>query len=273
MRKSLLITTDQSARSDRTVERGFRLASQLDAAVHILHVVQPSEDEGPVRADRRQFFLDEFGPLPEGSEFSVEVGDPAPVIAKVARRLAPAMVLAGVSRLNELLDFILGTTVERLVRECPVPVLVVKRRAMRPYERLLVACDFSDCSREAIEASAGLFPAAALRMVHVYRSPFQVLIEPSRHIASVRNEAEQKLRRFLSSVPQSIRGRIKPALQEGESTATGIAEAARDWRADLVVVGSHGRSGFAEATLGSRANDILHLIPQDILVVRQGSSG
>jgi nucleotide-binding universal stress UspA family protein len=50
--------------------------------------------------------------------------------------------------------------------------------------------------------------------------------------------------------------------------AHGVADAARDWKADLVVVGSHGRRGLGRVLLGSGAEDILRLAPVPVLVVR-----
>ncbi len=41
---------------------------------------------------------------------------------------------------------------------------------------------------------------------------------------------------------------------------------------DLVVIGSHGRSGWVQAPLGSQASNLLKRLPSDVLVVRQASA-
>lgn len=54
---------------------------------------------------------------------------------------------------------------------------------------------------------------------------------------------------------------------------TALVEAARDQRADLVVVGSHGRSGIAKLILGSVASHVVTHAPCSVLVVKAGGEG
>ncbi len=56
----------------------------------------------------------------------------------------------------------------------------------------------------------------------------------------------------------------EPGLRLGES----VAEAARLWNADLVVVGSHGRRGIGRVLLGSGTEQIVRLAPVPVLVIR-----
>lgn len=264
----IIVTTDLNARSDRIVDRGVRLAGQLNAPAHVIHVLNQPDSRGTSDKRAMQLFLEEFGPLPESVDFIVERGDPPSVIANFAEERRSQLVVMGISQLNEALDFVLGTTVERLVRECPVPILVVKRRSPRPYERLLIASDFSDCARKAVETAAMMFPAAELRMIHVYRAPFQGFLDRESTIDFIRSEAQKHLQEFVGELSAPIRTRLEVGLEEGESISGRIADVAGDWSADLIVVGSHGRSGLAHALIGSRAVDILNGVPRDTLVVR-----
>jgi nucleotide-binding universal stress UspA family protein len=264
----VIVTTDLSARSDRSVDRGLRLAAQLDAPAQVVHVINRSDARFAMKRSATRLFLEEFGPLPDGVDFVAEVGDPPSVIARIAEVRASPLVVMGASQLNEALDFVLGTTVERLIGGCPVPILVVKRRSSRPYERLLIASDFSDCSRDALQTAAMMFPAAALRVVHVYRAPFQGFLERESTIDFIRSEAEKELEAFVSQLSVPLRARVEAGLEEGDSISGKIADVSRDWGADLIVVGSHGRSGLTHALIGSRAVDILNCVPSDTLVVR-----
>lgn len=267
-RASILVTTDLSVRSDRSVDRGLALANQLDMDALVLHVID-GRTARPAAHDRViALFMDDFGPLAPGARFTTEFGESAEVIANVAARNESPIVVAGVSHLNEAKDLVLGTTVERLVRESPAPVLVVKRRPRKPYDRLLIASDLSESSREALETAARLFPAAALRMIHVYRAPFQGFLNRESVIDYTRSQAECELNHFLRKLAPQTRRRLDVVLQEGETISGAIADAASDWVADLVVAGSHGRSGIAHALIGSRAVEILDFVPLDTLVVR-----
>jgi nucleotide-binding universal stress UspA family protein len=54
----------------------------------------------------------------------------------------------------------------------------------------------------------------------------------------------------------------------GQRLGDAIAEHARQWNADLVVVGTHGRRGVARAMLGSGAEQVIRLAPVPVLVIR-----
>ncbi len=49
-----------------------------------------------------------------------------------------------------------------------------------------------------------------------------------------------------------------------------VADAAKEWNADLIVVGTHGRRGVGRALMGSGAEQIIRLAPVPVLVVRLG---
>ena len=52
-----------------------------------------------------------------------------------------------------------------------------------------------------------------------------------------------------------------------------VAEEARQWEADLVVVGTHGRRGVSRVLLGSGAEQVLRLAPVPVLAVRDRQPG
>jgi nucleotide-binding universal stress UspA family protein len=63
---------------------------------------------------------------------------------------------------------------------------------------------------------------------------------------------------------------VEPRLLEHHSTqiGEGIIEDARKWQADLIVMGTHGRRGFARAVLGSDAAYVSQHAPVPVLLVR-----
>src|SRR3546814_12202071 len=70
------------------------------------------------------------------------------------------------------LRLILGITVNHLARKTTVPLLIVRDRPFRPYDRLLVATDFSPSARVALETCISFFPAASITLFHAYVVPF-----------------------------------------------------------------------------------------------------
>ena len=63
-------------------------------------------------------------------------------------------------------------------------------------------------------------------------------------------------------------GAVRTVVAKGDVETVMDQRIARD-APDLVVIGSHGRSGWVQATLGSQASNLLKRLPSDVLVVRQ----
>src|SRR3546814_7516083 len=68
------------------------------------------------------------------------------------------LIVTGMSRKDELGDFHIGTTVERLARRAGLPLLIVEGRAEQAYQQLMAATDLSECSRTALTTAVNLFP-------------------------------------------------------------------------------------------------------------------
>src|SRR3546814_9378807 len=98
----------------------------------------------------------------------VAFGDVTSTILDVAAEFSVHLIVTGISRKDELGDFLIGTTVERLARRAGLPLLLVKGRAEQEYQQLMEATDFSECSRTALTTAGNLFPAPAITLVHPY---------------------------------------------------------------------------------------------------------
>lgn len=265
---AILVATDLSARSDRPMERAILLAGQLDSPVIVLHVPAKASLKAEEEQKLRTQIEREFDVSRIDAEIVFDYGSVPDVIANVAKERDCGLILTGVARFNSPRDYFLGTTVDHLVRRSPAPVLVVKRRARKPYERLLVATDFSECSIEAVRTAAAMFPKAALRVVHSFHAAWEAFLERESTIDLVREESDQSMKRLVDSLPEHVRSRVETVNDEG-LLGNVISEQIADWGADVLVVGSHGRSGFAHATIGDTAADLLKSAECDVLVVRR----
>src|SRR3546814_12475026 len=85
----------------------------------------------------------------------VAFGDVTSTILDVAAEFSVDLIVTGISRKDELGDFLIGTTVERLARRAGLPLLIVKGRAEQEYQQLMAATDFSECSRTALTTEIG----------------------------------------------------------------------------------------------------------------------
>ena len=89
-------------------------------------------------------------------------------------------------------------------------------------------------------------------------------IQPAVFAASAKDEARKLIDAIRLRLPQ---GNAREFVEVG-GAASEIVKAAKDWPADLIVIGSHGRSGLKRALLGSVAEAVMRHAPCPVLVVR-----
>ena len=147
---------------------------------------------------------------------------------------------------------------------------------MKLFHRILVATDFSPASTPAFEQSVKMAgrDGALLLIAHAYQEPG--LVELSQAPAKAYKEWDRKLR---EGVEKKLRPLVESARKESvEAQAlllTGFAdeaiiEAAKQQRADLIVMGTRGRRGAARLFLGSVAARVISTAPCPVMTVRSG---
>ncbi len=270
--QTLLMATDLSARSDRALDRAVALAAAEGAALTVLHVVDDDLPASVIEAQTRAAgrAIDERLRATRGidaiqSEVEIATGRPDVAIASAAGRSAADLVIIGSHRDRPVADLFRGTTAERLLRASPVPVLLVKTPAEEDYRRLLVAVDFSPAAKHAVEVAAQLLPASELEIVHAYQIPFEGFLKDDDTTQQVVARAEAEMQAFIADLDLGA-GQVPCVLQEGEVRAVLYDLVARR-QSDLMVIGTHGRTGVRRAILGSVAEDLLRAPPIDVLVV------
>lgn len=145
------------------------------------------------------------------------------------------------------------------------------------YRRILVALDGSETSIRALTASLNLARQGGgrVRMVHVveelaYLGGFDPYGASSGDLIKViRENAEKVLANGLAAA-QSAGVEADTVLYDnfGERLPEAVADAAKQWNADLIVVGTHGRRGIGRVLMGSGAEQIIRLSPVPVLVIR-----
>lgn len=277
--KKILLATDLGARSDRALDRAVMLAAEWRAELLVLHVLEEENAGagGPIPSWRRPpdprsvaerrlvADLSSLGVLPV---VLVESGDPGEVILLAAEAHGCDLIVTGLARDEPFGRFSPGATVDLLLRQSSVLLLIVKDRARGPYLDIVVAADFSDSARLAIETAAAIFPKRQLTVLHGYDAPLAGLVEDRetyrREYADV---AAADYAKFLQTV-QLPAGREQPkALIEWGESGQLLRGLAQDRGVDLVVLGTHGRGALFEAFIGSTARQILGQVPCDALVV------
>ena len=146
---------------------------------------------------------------------------------------------------------------------------------MSRFRRILHASDLSPASSAAFRQATGLARTnrGTLTIVHVYAPYIPMTAEGytppqvyDRVAADVRAQAQRQLDRLVAKA-RKAGARAKGLLLEGIPHDR-IVRAARSTRADLVVLGTHGRTGLGRLFLGSVAARVVTLAPCPVLTVR-----
>jgi nucleotide-binding universal stress UspA family protein len=257
------------------------LAAEWHARLVVLHVLQQPTQETELPSWRRPSNAREIARQQvtndlrgvQGIEFDVQVerGDPATLTLDVVERLGCNLVVTGVARDETLGRILLGATVETVTRKADVPVLVVKSRPRGPYRNVVVATDFSEGSRCALEAALALLPEARVSLFHAFDLPFEGFIDDkSAARAAAARAAMAESQTFLAAtraVADSGRS-IATLCEYGEASAL-LQDLVQARGIDLVVLGTEGRSRLAHVLLGSVAQRLLNRLSVDVLVVRR----
>jgi nucleotide-binding universal stress UspA family protein len=281
--KRLLLATDLSARCDRALDRAAQLAAQWRAELVALHAMEAFRDEAEWEErlpswrrapDPAQIALEQLRQDVADAAVRmtavVERGDPAEAVLRAVVARQCDLIVTGLARDETLGRLGLGATVNRLLRSATVPLLIVKRRARSPYRKIVVGTDFSDPSQRALETALRLFPEQPVTLFHAYDSPMaRITGERLGHIEAHRAMAEDDLAAFLDAAPLTgdERARIESLLERGNPRRL-IQQYAHDRGVDLIVLGTHGRSGLLNVMLGSTTRDVLSVLSCDALIVR-----
>lgn len=151
---------------------------------------------------------------------------------------------------------------------------------MKDFRKILVPVDFSECSMAALEHAAVWAErfGAALDIVHVWEAPSftpqapfgDATIADAAYIESVRARAEESMEAFANEA--RARGvRVHAAWCTPGSPALRIVEIAGDGGYDLIVLGTHGRTGLKHLLLGSVAERVVRLAPCPVVTVRSAA--
>lgn len=156
------------------------------------------------------------------------------------------------------------------------PANKTKMTSAEKFGKIVVAFDGSQNSSRAVEVAASLAAkfGSKLVVVHVYSSPvlpYSVAGAPVPNYAELEKSAEEAARNTLSTGVQTARdggADARGELLEASSTVQALVEFSANERADLLVVGTRGMTGFKKLILGSASSGVVSHAGCSVLVVR-----
>ncbi len=290
--KVILAASDFSRPAAVAVRRAAHLARAAGARLELMHVL-PSEpiptawtalrgalgvDPAHVKDEAMSWLRRAAGRLDADLALPVEVhlavGRAHAEIASRAAAIGADLVVVGAHGEHFVLDLFVGTTAQRVQRISPVPVLVVRQAPFYRYERVLIATDFSPASAAAAQAARRLFPDAMFHVLHVYQAPFEGRLGfaglSDAALDDYRNRAGDQARQELETfVRQAGFEENRPSVKarHGYPPAR-IKERAAELDADVIVLGTRGKSWLEIGFLGSVSEHVSAESACDVLLVR-----
>jgi nucleotide-binding universal stress UspA family protein len=262
--------------------RAGLLAQARAAELAIVHVVDDDQPKDLVDIESREaerILGEQIGAIAELQGVQcrpiVVAGDPFDGILRTAGSIRADLIVMGAHRKELLRDIFVGTTIERVIRTGPYPVLMVNCEAEQSYRNVLAAVDMSDASARAIRAGKdlGLIEGARLTLVHGFLAIGAGLMSRAdirkedieKYVAEERLRAGGELAAFLRKEEPGLQGW---ALRVRDGTPIeAISEAIKEIEPDLLLVGTQGRSGIPKLLLGSVAEEVLRCVGVDVLAV------
>jgi nucleotide-binding universal stress UspA family protein len=286
---SILYPTDFSEPAEYALNLAGSLAHNQGAGLLVLHVADPLADpahplQGGLPLDRQRRRLETRRPQAPGVavEHRLLSGDPAELILQTARETGCPLIVMGTKGLKGLARLLLGSVAEKVVRNAPCPVVTVKYpkretaaeaatqpQAAAPIALILHPTDFSSPCEEAFRVACALARdlSARLVVVHVAGAPPVALPHmpvPPPLPADPREILEGMRHRLQASAPDLP---MDCRVEQGNA-AERIVDTARETPCDLVVMGTHGRTGLGRVLMGSVAERVLRTAPCPVVTVK-----
>jgi nucleotide-binding universal stress UspA family protein len=274
--RTVVIGTSLTEVSDHVVRSGVAVARAAGARVHLVHAyVFPAQYygdyvTGQVWADaqlldeheawRQERLADQVKRLgiadAELDGMTVGLGASHRLVIDVAQDHAADLIVVGATEHGRSAR-LLGSTADRVIRQAMCPVLVIRDDLRVPPRRVLAPVDMSELSKEAfargmsVLAQLGGRPEVqGLFVLH----PTHRGLAPQSTADSMEPHAREELEAFLA--PWRAHGPVVGTVRTGHPHAVIVAEAA-DPAVDLVVMGTHGRSGYERFLIGSVTMEVV----------------
>lgn len=291
----VLAGTSLAPAGDVVLRTAAAVARRLGAALHVAHAfyvsdVGEGDDSPPEPPDEG---IIDYGAAPEAElgrqldrlRLAADVvgrhcqpGSPHRVIAHLAERLRPAVIVIGGAEAEAARRRGLGSTASRLLARVACPVLVVHREPAMPPARVLAAVDLSDLSGEALAGGLALIERLSGGDAPP-RLEVVLALDPRRHrplgrLSDERAErvAGDDLERFVARAVPHLADRVRRMVVAGDPAIRLVQEIAAA-QPDVVVLGTHGRGGFERFLLGSVAAEVAARAPKAALVVPPAAAG
>jgi nucleotide-binding universal stress UspA family protein len=282
--RGVVVATDFTVGARAAIQRVFTLSLADDARIELVHVIPrlPRKTSAMVRADAQaqlEIALTAAWNAAGSARAKLTirsrllVGPIPDTLVEHAKSVRADLLVIGRHGHRVVRDWFIGSTARRVAHRSSVPVLLVDGTPSK-YRRPVAAIDPAHYPDHLLDTTTRLLcdRSILVRLVHAYHTPFETILNRSMSKTAVRAARSAVRSQALASLREIIARREdshlqwKPVVRRGDPRTT-VLEEARRRRADLIAVGTRGRSAISRALIGGVAELLIDAATCDVLVV------
>ncbi len=283
----VLLTTDGSEFSEGAVREAIRLAKQCGSTLSAMTVIETNPEYETIapqfleKAEKTAWTHLEAVKArarKEGVDCAVSVHegeDSYRLIADEAAKFKASMIVMGRRGRKGFKRLMMGSTTARVIGHAPCNVLVVPRAAEVSFKSILVATDGSKYSTAAVSEAIGIAKRNNSKLTVIAVVPSEIAAPTDIEFVMAQREliAEKEMREAEKNAKAVKEAAVKEGVAAQGFVMTGkpadaIVESAKEKNCDLIVLGSHGRTGLEKLLMGSVAERAIVLAACAVLVVK-----
>jgi len=286
----LLLATDGSLFSEGAIREAIRLAKRCSSKLAAISVIETNPEyetiapqllEKAEKAARGHLESVKAQAKKEGVEITTSIlegEDSYNFISDEAVKNKTTMIIMGRRGKTGLKRLVIGSTTARVIGHAPCNVLVVPQAAQVEFKNILVATDGSRYAAAAASEAIGIAKKNKSKLIVLAVVPSESM-QPMDIVHSQMSRdaiAEKEL-----SVAENSAKAVKEAAQKegvaveafimGGKPADAIVQTAKEKNVDVIMLGSHGKTGIDKLLMGSVAERVIVLAACAVLVVKAGS--
>lgn len=289
--KHIVVGIDFTPSCRNALREAVRRASLDQSSITAVHVMDEflahelknalSTDEAGIRADwkaRLQKFIDESDVGAGKVQPEVRIGHPFTGIVDACISHGADLLIMGAKGSKGGVHRI-GAIAAKCVRKAPIDVLVVREDAQGPFKHVVACVDFSENSAKAVQSALHIAAqdGADVDCLYVYQSALALSLDYGGYAPPLPTGPDEEalkiwqrdLDKFVEPLVRSKGGvKVRTLVKERVNIRETILEHAEETKANLVVLGTRGKTGLRELLIGTTAEKIVQHAPCSILAVK-----
>ena len=295
--KKILFPTDFSRCAEQALTHAVFLAEKYGAEIYVLHVITIFEDQPSIVSreitDTEEMIkkLEDVAGKQLDKIFNSHNSDDIKITTAIRRGLSTAPSILEYSSDNDI-DLIvmgthgrrgfghllLGSAAEEVVRMASCPVFTIRElkepKEIAQVNNILVPIDFSNYSKKALAYSSQIAQSynAQLQVLHIIEETMHPAFSVSGKssifdlVPDIRDDSRKRAEKMMKEV---VSDKVKFHIYiQGGRAANAIIQFSKENSTDLIVIATHGLTGFEHMLLGSVTEKVVRMAPCPVFTVK-----